>query len=200
MSRFWRGIAVFGLGRALGTVFGVALKFFIFPYVFPPPAATPRTSAPRRAFCFNASCERWRNIEVQAAHRALHAEQQPIIGMARIVDSVLVDDERADQSTELDERVPVTTIAGKTRRLDCKHGADTAVADRREQPLEAGTRDAAARAAEVVVDDIDVAPAKLLSAIDEAVLAPPALMIVREAGLLSIAGCRRRPCGRDAQP
>jgi len=100
--------------------------------------------------------------------------------MARIVDSVLVDDERADQSTELDQRMPVAAIAGKTRRLDREHGADTAVADRCEQPLEAGTRDAATGAAEVVVDDIDVAPAKLLGAIDEALLPPSALMIMRE--------------------
>src|ERR1700681_112174 len=76
--------------------------------------------------------------------------------------------------------MPVTTIAGKTRRLDRKHGADTAVADRREQPLEARTSGAAARAAEVIIDDVDIAPAKLLGAIDEAVLAPPALVIVRE--------------------
>ena len=109
--------------------------------------------------------------QLHLAHRALHAEQQPIVGMARIVDSILVYDERADQSTELDERMPVATIAGKTRRLDRKHGADTIVADRREQSLEARTSDAAARAAEVVVDDIDVAPAKLLGAIDGAELA-----------------------------
>ena len=56
--------------------------------------------------------------------------------------------------------MPVAAIAGKTRRLDREHSADTAVADRCEQPLEAGTRDAATGAAEVVVDDIDVAPAK----------------------------------------
>ena len=62
------------------------------------------------------------------AHRALHAKQQPIVGMARIVDSVLVDDKRADQSTELDQRVPVAAITGKTRRLDREHSADTAVA------------------------------------------------------------------------
>src|SRR5712664_3352799 len=71
--------------------------------------------------------------------------------------------------------MPVAAIAGKTRRLDRAHSADTAVADRCKQPLEA-----AARPAEVVVDDIDVAPAKLLGAIDETVLAPPALMIMRE--------------------
>src|ERR1700680_1848657 len=47
------------------------------------------------------------------------------------------------------------------------------------RPLRA-RRDASAGAAEVVVDDCDVAPAKLLGAIDEAVLAPSALMIMRE--------------------
>ena len=35
----WRFLAVFLLGGVLGTGFGVALGFFAFPYVFPPPAA-----------------------------------------------------------------------------------------------------------------------------------------------------------------
>jgi hypothetical protein len=39
MTRLWRGIAIFALGGVLGTGFGVALGFFIFPYVFPPPKA-----------------------------------------------------------------------------------------------------------------------------------------------------------------
>jgi len=34
--------------------------------------------------------------QFKLAHRALHTEQQPIIGMARIVDSVLIDDEGVD--------------------------------------------------------------------------------------------------------
>ena len=40
MNKLWRGVAIFVLGGVLGTGFGVALGFFIFPYVFPPPAAT----------------------------------------------------------------------------------------------------------------------------------------------------------------
>ena len=40
MSKLWRGIAIFVLGGVLGTGFGVALGFFIFPYVFPPPTAS----------------------------------------------------------------------------------------------------------------------------------------------------------------
>jgi hypothetical protein len=39
MQRFWRGLAIFLLGGVLGTGFGVALGFFFFPYVFPPPPA-----------------------------------------------------------------------------------------------------------------------------------------------------------------
>jgi len=35
----WRFVAVFLLGGILGTGFGVAVGFFAFPYVFPPPEA-----------------------------------------------------------------------------------------------------------------------------------------------------------------
>jgi hypothetical protein len=50
MRRFWRGLAVFLLGGVVGTGFGVALGFFLFPYVFPPPpAAESLTEADRSA-------------------------------------------------------------------------------------------------------------------------------------------------------
>lgn len=35
----WRGIAIFLIGGILGTAFGVAAGFFVYPYVFPPPEA-----------------------------------------------------------------------------------------------------------------------------------------------------------------
>ena len=82
-------------------------------------------------------CQRRRDLAQQQlddrgelAHGALHAEQQAIIRMPRIIDTVLVYDDRPDKSTELDQRVPVAAITGKTRRLDREHSADTAVADR----------------------------------------------------------------------
>ena len=49
MSQFRRAIAIFVLGGVLGTGFGVALGFFIFPYVFPPPAAAEQLSDAERA-------------------------------------------------------------------------------------------------------------------------------------------------------
>jgi len=50
MRGIWRGLAIFCLGGILGTGFGVALGFFFFPYVFPPPpAAEQLTEADRSA-------------------------------------------------------------------------------------------------------------------------------------------------------
>ena len=49
MTRSRRAIAIFVLGGVLGTGFGVALGFFIFPYVFPPPAAAEQLSDAERS-------------------------------------------------------------------------------------------------------------------------------------------------------
>jgi hypothetical protein len=54
---------------------------------------------------------------------------------------------------------------------------NAALADRRQQPLEARPRDAAARAAEIVVDDLDGSPTELFGATGQTVLAPQALLV-----------------------
>ena len=118
--------------------------------------------------------------QFKLAHRPLHAEQQPIIGMARIVDSILVDDDGADQSTELDQRMPVAAVAGETRGLDREHRPDTAVADGGQQSLKAWTGDATTRSSEIVVDDLDRRPAELLGAIGKPILPPLTFKIVHQ--------------------
>jgi hypothetical protein len=45
MRRFWRDVVMLFVGGVAGTVFGVALGFFIFPYVFPPPPAAEMLNA-----------------------------------------------------------------------------------------------------------------------------------------------------------
>jgi hypothetical protein len=39
VGQMWRYLTIFFAGGVLGTGFGVALGFFLFPYVFPPPEA-----------------------------------------------------------------------------------------------------------------------------------------------------------------
>lgn len=43
-ARFWGKVVAFFFGGILGTIFGVALGFFLFPYVFPPPPAAEQLS------------------------------------------------------------------------------------------------------------------------------------------------------------
>ena len=42
---FWRAIAFMLIGGVLGTGFGVAVGFFVYPYVFPPPEAMDQLTA-----------------------------------------------------------------------------------------------------------------------------------------------------------
>src|SRR6516164_612589 len=98
--------------------------------------------------------------------------------MPRVVSTVLVDDNRANQTTKLDQRVPVAPVAGQARRLDREHSTDATLADRREQPLKARTADAGTRAAKIVIDYCHIRPAESASPFGEVILTPPALMIV----------------------
>ncbi len=45
----WRAIAIFLLGGVLGTALGVAAGFFVYPFVFPPPAAMEELTAEEKA-------------------------------------------------------------------------------------------------------------------------------------------------------
>src|ERR1700751_2313624 len=98
--------------------------------------------------------------------------------MARIIDSVLVDNDRGDQSTELDQHMPVAAIAGETRALDREHRADVSGADCSSRTSAIGAGDAASRAAKVIIDDLDASPAELPSAIGERILSALALLVV----------------------
>src|SRR5260370_20870271 len=100
--------------------------------------------------------------------------------MPRIIDSVLVYDDSPDKSTELDQRVPVATVAGQPRGLDRKYCADPPLTDRSQQALEARPFDAASRAAKIIVDNLDSGPAELPGMIGEPVLTAAALRIVQE--------------------
>src|SRR3954454_7733999 len=100
--------------------------------------------------------------------------------MTRIIDPVLVDENRPHQPTELDQSMPVAAVASQPRRLDGEHRADSGLAHRRQQPLESRSVDPTCRAAEIIVDDFDRGPPKLPGAIGERVLTAAPLRIVQD--------------------
>ena len=95
--------------------------------------------------------------------------------MPRIIDSVLVYDDGPDKSTELNQRVPVAAVSGQSRCFDREYGTDAAFADRCQQALKARPIDAPARAAKIIIDDLDRRPTELPGTIGEPVLAAAAL-------------------------
>jgi hypothetical protein len=118
--------------------------------------------------------------QLHLRHRPLHAQKQPVVGAARVIDAVLVDDHAAHQGAELEQGVPVATIARQPRRLDGDDCADASAADRGEESLEAAPRYAASGDAQVVVDDDDLGPAERSRPIGQRVLPAPALMVVSQ--------------------
>ena len=56
--------------------------------------------------------------EFHLAEGALHAQEQTVIGQARIVDAVLVDDQRPHNDAEVQQRMPVASITRQPRGLD----------------------------------------------------------------------------------
>src|SRR6516164_8980313 len=113
--------------------------------------------------------------QLQFAHGAFHAEQQAIIGMPRIIDSVLVYDDGPNKSTELNQGMPVAAVTSQPRCFDREDAADAAFADRGQQALEARPIDPTTRAAKIIIDDLDRHPPELPGTIGEPVLAAAAL-------------------------
>src|SRR6185312_9718856 len=89
-----------------------------------------------------------------------------------------IDDQRSNEPAELQERMPIPAVAGQPRGLNRDHSANSPFANRSEQLLESGTRGAAPRATEIIVDHDHLAPAQLARTVGQAVLAALALFVV----------------------
>jgi hypothetical protein len=116
--------------------------------------------------------------ELHLAQRSLHTEQEPVVGQTRIIDSLLVDDKRAHEGTELEQRVPVAPVSSQSRGLDRDHRANRAFTYRRKQALEAWPLHARAGAAEILVKHDDLSLSKRSDTLCERVLTTLAFQIV----------------------
>jgi hypothetical protein len=79
--------------------------------------------------------------------------------------------------------MPVASVARQPRGLQTEDGADASRAEHGDEALEAGSLDGSARrAAEVVVDHVNLAEAALTGEIHERVLPPLALHVFLDLG------------------
>ena len=122
-------------------------------------------------------------MQLGLAHRALEAEQQAIVEVRRVVDAILVEDERVGERANLEQAMPVGGVAREAGHLESEHDAGASHANLRDELLEAlAVRRRRARLAEVGVDDDDAVarPAERDGALAQRVLALGALGILHD--------------------
>ena len=97
------------------------------------------------------------------AHRALEAEQEPVIKARRIVDAVFVEDQGVGKGADLQQTLPVSIVARQAGDFQTHHDPGASHADVADQTLEAlapGRRRAGFSLIGVDDDDLLVAPAE----------------------------------------
>jgi hypothetical protein len=121
------------------------------------------------------------DVPLRLTHGALEAEEQPVVEVTRIVNAVLIEDERLGQRADFEKPVPVAGIPRQPGHLQAHHEADPAQPDLGDQPLEAtALRGRGAGQPEILIDHHDLLrrPAERLGAALEVVLARGALAMI----------------------
>ncbi len=91
----------------------------------------------------------------------------------------MVHQQCVDDATDLDQLLPVTTVACEARHLASGNHADQAQRHLGHQSAKAASIDrASGRLAEIFVDHLDVVPAKGLKTLAHRVLQPATLLVV----------------------
>ena len=62
--------------------------------------------------------------KLEFADRSLQTEKKPVVGILRVVDAVLVGEDRPEDGTHLQEIVPILVVAGDAAHLDPEDQAD----------------------------------------------------------------------------
>src|SRR5271166_4684609 len=95
-----------------------------------------------------------------------------------IIDAVLVDQETSHEAAELQQGVPVLTVASEARHLDRQHRARAAIADGDKQAFETLPRNTASRPTKIVVDDDHILPSESFRPPFQRILPAAALRVV----------------------
>ena len=97
-----------------------------------------RQLAAARLVELSADQARAQHMQLGFTHRALEPEQQAIIEVGRVVESVFVQNERLAQRADLQQAMPVARVTGESRDLQPHDHADATEADVGDDPLKTG--------------------------------------------------------------
>ena len=95
-------------------------------------------------------------VELRFAHRALEAEDEPVVVVPGVIEPVGIGDQGVGEGAQVQQVIPVGVVAGEAGHLDPQDDPDLAQPDGGDQGLEAAAgRGIRARAAQVLVDHAD---------------------------------------------
>ena len=97
--------------------------------------------------------------KLKFADGSLQAEQEPVVGVLRIVDAILVREDRPEDGTHLQQIVPILVVAGDAAHLDPEDQADMLHRNFGQEALKSAPLVGRPTAlALIVVDDQDAIP------------------------------------------
>ncbi len=79
---------------------------------------------------------RLEHMQLRFAHRALEAQEQPIVKVRRVIQPILIEDERVGECAEFEQPMPVV-VARQARDLESEYDPDAAETDLGDEALEA---------------------------------------------------------------
>jgi hypothetical protein len=113
-------------------------------------------------------------VQLSFAHRTFQTQQQAIVEQRRMVDAVVVANQRVCHAAEFQQAIPVGVVPGQARNLQSQHDAHVSQRHFAGQASEAGAFiGAGAGQAEIFIDDnhLLLGPAQLAGSVGQGILA-----------------------------
>jgi hypothetical protein len=136
-----------------------------------------------------------KDVQFGLAHRALQAQQQPVVEARRVVDPVLVEDQGARHRRQFEQPMPVGVVARQARDLQPQHDAGVPQRHLGDQVLEAVTLTRLGTGqAQIAVDDVHPldGPAQRDRTLAQRVLALGALGVLEHLAQRRLANVQER--------
>src|SRR4051794_22785832 len=121
------------------------------------------------------------DVELCFAHRALEPEEQAVVEIAGVVQTVLVQNERLAQRAQLEQAMPIRRTARQPRNLEPEHDTGVPQANFGDQLLEAdpiGSRGSGLTLITIDDDDLLGGPAQSDGSLAQRVLTGGALGVL----------------------